>query len=147
MKIAIPVQNGTIDPRLGEAKTFWIIETDGSTVRTRETATASGEGNISAVSLLAAQQVDTLICGEIGLMARNALQMIELTLVPGCTGDAEQALQNFLSGKAQGDPSILDVEIPMDENDPMQCMHDCAKCSGCGDPEMLEIIQKHIPEA
>ena len=29
---------------------------------------------------------------------------------------------------------------PEDPDDPMACMHDCAKCSGCGPSELLKQI-------
>lgn len=148
MVIAIPTQNGQIDPRLGEAIewTFVTVSDDGKRFE-KQTAAAPGDGVVSVVNLLAERQAGVLICGELGLMARSALQMMELTLVPGCTGSADAAVERYLKGEPQGDPSILSVEIEMDENDPMQCMHDCAKCGGCGDPEVLKAIQKRIPEA
>lgn len=148
MKIAVPTKNGQIDPRLGEA-TEWtfVTVTDGGKGFQKETVSAPGEGVVSVVSLLAKQQAEVLICGELGLMARSALQMMELELVPGCEGSADTAVDRYVKGERQGDPSILEIEIEMDENDPMQCMHDCAKCGGCGDPEVLKAIQKRIPEA
>lgn len=147
MKIAIPTQNGQIDPHLGEA-TEWTFVTvsDGGKAFEKETVPAPGDGVVSVVNLLAARQAGALICGELGLMARSALQMMELQLVPGCEGSADAAIDRFLKGEPQGDPSILEVTIEMDENDPMQCMHDCAKCGGCGDPEVLDAIKKRIPE-
>lgn len=147
MKIAIPSQNGNINPELGKATEFTIITTENKIVQTTELMPARGEGNIAAVSFLADVQADVLICGEIGLMARNALQMIELILVPGCTGDVQKAVSNFLAGIKQGDSSILDVEVEMDENDPMQCMSDCSKCGGCSDSEMLKKVQQNLPKA
>lgn len=145
-KIAIPVKNGQIDPDLGRATAFLLVTAEDGHEVLRETVAAPGEGNVSVVNLLAGAGATTLICGELGLMARSAFQMMELELIPGCLGDADEAVETYLRGEAQGDPSILSVEIKMDENDPMQCMHDCSKCGGCGDPEMLEKIRKNIPE-
>ncbi len=145
-KIAIPVKNGQIDPDLGRATAFLLVTAQAGRELSRETLAAPGEGNVSVVNLLAGVGATALICGELGLMARSAFQMMELELIPGCLGDADEAVATYLRGEAQGDPSILSVEIQMDENDPMQCMHDCAKCGGCGDPELLEKIRKNIPE-
>lgn len=145
MIIALPTKNGEIDPHLGQAKEFTLVTVSGKQYE-KQYFSVPGDGHISVVNFLAKHQVSVLICGELGLMARSALQMMELELVPGCEGDADSAITKYLNGERQGDPSILSVEITMDENDPMQCMHDCAKCGGCGDPEMLEILQKHIPE-
>lgn len=145
MKIAVAAKDGQIAQNLGTCAQFTLVTVndDGSFVKTSHAMTDTG--NISVVSMLAQQQVDVLICGELGLMTRSALQMIEITIVPGCTGDVDVAIDKFLRQEPQGDPSILAVEIEMDEDDPMQCMHDCAKCSGCGG-EIPEAVRKRIPE-
>ncbi len=145
-KIAVPVKNGQIDPDLGRANAFLLVTAEEGRELSRETVDAPGEGTVSVVNLLAGVGATTLICGELSLMARSAFQMMELEIIPGCLGDADTAVATHLRGEAQGDPSILAVEIQMDENDPMQCMHDCANCGGCGDPELLKHIQKEIPE-
>ena len=46
----------------------------------------------------------------------------------------------FLVGEKQGDPTILEIGREEDPDDPMACMHDCAKCSGCGPSELLKQI-------
>lgn len=148
MRIAVPTENGRIAAQLGQAKEFTVVTVseDGKAFQ-KETVPAPGDGTIAAVKLLAEQKADVLICGTLGLMARSAFEMIEIELVPGCEGDADTAITRYLAGEAQGDPSILQVEIEMDENDPMQCMHDCAKCAGCGAGMPIpEAVKKHIPE-
>jgi len=61
-------------------------------------------------------------------------------LVPGCEGSAEESVAKFLVGEKQGDPTILEIGREEDPDDPMACMHDCAKCSGCGPSELLKQI-------
>ena len=92
--------------------------------------------------LMSTEKVDVLICGTLGLAARNALELIGVLLIPGCEGSAEEAVAKFLVGEAQGDPTILQIAREDDPDDPMACMHDCAKCAGCGPIEIL----KNIPE-
>lgn len=148
MKIAVPSENGRIFAQLGQAKEFTVVTVseDGRYFE-KETVPATGDGVVSAVSFMAEHKVDTLICGELGLMARSAFEMIEIELVPGCEGSADEAISKYLAGEEQGDPSILSVEVEMDENDPMRCMHDCAKCGGCGtDMPVPEAVKKRIPE-
>ncbi len=145
MKLAIPTNVDQIAPQLGQATCFTIVTlTAEKEVITQETVPARGEGHISVVDFLATHGIDVLLCGEIGLMTRSALQMMDLTLIPGCQGAVAQAIETFCRGEAQGDASILDVEIIMDENDPMQCMHDCAKCNGCGDSALIEKINAQM---
>lgn len=145
MRIAVPTENDSIAQNMGRCLTFTLVDAQDDGIQTRETVTLEREGNISVVTMLAERKVDTLICGELGLMTRSAMQMIEIELVPGCTGSVDTAIENYLAGKAQGDPSILAVEIVMDENDPMQCMKDCASCHGCHtDTKNLQELKEHI---
>ena len=81
-----------------------------------------------------------MICGSLGLAIRNALEMIGVLLVPGCEGSAEEAVAKFLVGEKQGDPTLLEIGREEDPDDPMACMHDCAKCAGCGPSEILKQI-------
>ena len=74
-----------------------------------------------------------LVCGE-------QQEMIGVLLVPGCEGPAEEAVAKFLVGEKQGDPTLLEIGREEDPDDPMACMHDCAKCSGCGPSELLKSI-------
>ena len=76
----------------------------------------------------------------LGLALRNALEMIGVLLVPGCEGAAEEAVAKFLVGEKQGDPTLLEIGREEDPDDPMACMHDCAKCAGCGPIEILRQI-------
>ena len=145
MKIAVPLENGAIAPELGESTSFAIFTAQDGKILSRENITLPAAGSTAVVSMIARQQINTLICGGLGLMTRSALQMIEVELIPMCTGDAETAAAKYLRGEAQGDPSILAVEPVEDENDPMQCMHDCAKCGGCGG-DIPESVRAQLPK-
>ncbi len=145
MKIAIPTQNTEIAPNMGKCRTFTLIDVQEDGSFSKNAITLEHEGNIPVVSMLADQKVDTLICGEIGLMTRSAMEMIEIELIPGCSGNVDAAVSRYLAGEPQGDPSILSVEITMDENDPMQCMHDCANCHSCHvSNETLQQVQEKL---
>ncbi len=145
MRIAIPTQDTDIAPNMGKCRTFTLIDVQDDGSFSKEHVTLEHEGNIPAVSMLADRKVDTLICGEIGLMTRSAMEMIEIELIPGCSGNVDTAVTRYLAGEPQGDPSILSVEITMDENDPMQCMHDCASCRGCHvSEETLQQVQEKL---
>ena len=69
-----------------------------------------------------------------------AVAILGVLLVPGCEGSAEEAVAKFLVGEKQGDPTLLEIGREEDPDDPMACMHDCAKCSGCGPSELLKSI-------
>ena len=103
-------------------------------------AEVRGTSTTDLIKLASMEQIDVLICGSLGLAIRNALEMIGVLLVPGCEGSAEESVAKFLVGEKQGDPTILEIGREEDPDDPMACMHDCAKCSGCGPSELLKQI-------
>ena len=49
-------------------------------------------------------------------------------------------MAKFIVGEKQGDPTLLEIGREEDPDDPMACMHDCAKCAGCGPIEILKQI-------
>lgn len=142
MNIGIAYKDGKICENLGECETFLVIGTEGNTPVSKNISKVEEKGHMSILKLVSKEKIDVLICGSLGLAARNALEMIGVLLVPGCEGSAEEAAAKFLVGEKQGDPSILELAREEDPDDPMACMHDCAKCAGCGPIEIL----KKIPE-
>ena len=115
MNIGVAYENGRIAKNLGDCREVLIITTEGR------------------------EPVGKRIAGIAGT-SRNALEMLGVLLVPGCEGSAEESVAKFLVGEKQGDPTILEIGREEDPDDPMACMHDCAKCSGCGPSELLKQI-------
>lgn len=131
MKLAIAAENNRIHQELGKCTDFLIFTIEDGQIKDRKQS-KSLQGHIALMSFFAENGIDALICGKIGLNTRNALQMIGITLVPGCAGDVMEAAENFLAGKQQGDPAILSDTSDQDPDDPLSCLHDCAKCTlGC----------------
>ena len=58
------------------------------------------------VTLLKANQVDTLICGGIGGGAQNALAQAGIKLFGGCSGNADQAVEALLEGQLNYDADV-----------------------------------------
>lgn len=143
MNIAVSYENGQVCDHLGKCREFLIVTAEDGMPTGKRLVPCAGDGHAAVLKLMGEQKVDVLICGTLGLAARNALELIGVLLIPGCTGSAEEAVAKFLVGEAQGDPTILTVAREEDPDDPLACMHDCAKCAGCGPIEIL----KKIPEA
>ena len=80
MKIAVTYDNGLLD--------------------------TNGNGHSALVTLLKANQVDTLICGGIGGGAKNALAEAGIELYGGACGDADAQVTSFLNGNLQYNPNI-----------------------------------------
>ena len=58
----------------------------------------NGSGHGALAGFLAAQKVDSLICGGIGPGAQMALAEAGIQLYAGCTGDADQRVAELLAG-------------------------------------------------
>lgn len=132
MKIAIAQQDGTITQKLTDCHAFMVIEFDAKRNPTSRALVEVGAGSIALLTFAGKAEIDVLICGEMGIGSRNALESLGVILVPGAQGDATQAAVDFLCGALRGDQAFLDAQREEDPNDPMSCMHDCAKCGGCG---------------
>ena len=140
MNIAVAYDNGQIAGNLGSCKTFLIVTVEGKEPTGKRLAAVDGEGTTALLKLASLEKLDVLICGSLGLAIRNALEMIGILLVPGCEGSPEEAVAKFIVGEKQGDPTLLEIGREEDPDDPMACMHDCAKCAGCGPSEILKQI-------
>ena len=139
MNIGVAYDGGQIAKNLGECRTFLIVSAEGQTPTGKRLVTAEGASTTELLKLASMEKVNVLICGSLGLAMRNALEMIGVLLVPGCEGAAEEAVAKFLVGEKQGDPTLLEIGREEDPDDPMACMHDCAKCAGC---EPIEILRQ-----
>lgn len=138
MNIGVAYDNGQIAKNLGECRTFLIVSVEDKLPVGKRLANVEGARVTDMVKAMSMEGVDVLICGSLGLAVRNALEMIGILLVPGCEGSAEEAVAKFLVGEKQGDPTLLEIGREEDPDDPMACMHDCAKCAGCGPIEVLK---------
>nr|WP_295945198.1 NifB/NifX family molybdenum-iron cluster-binding protein [uncultured Agathobaculum sp.] len=140
MNIGVAYDNGQIAKNLGGCRTFLVVSTEGQTPTGKHLAETDDDNTTALLKLASMEKLDVLICGSLGLAIRNALEMIGVLLVPGCEGPAEEAVAKFLVGEKQGDPALLEIGREEDPDDPMACMHDCARCAGCGPIELLKQI-------
>lgn len=140
MNIGVAYDNGQIARNLGGCRTFLVVSTEGQTPTGKHLAETDDDNTTALLKLASMEKLDVLICGSLGLAIRNALEMIGVLLVPGCEGPAEEAVAKLLVGEKQGDPTLLEIGREEDPDDPMACMHDCAKCAGCGPIELLKQI-------
>ena len=140
MNIGVAYDNGQIAQNLGGCRTFLVVTTEGQNPTGKHLAKAEDDNTTALLKLASMEKLDVMICGSLGLAIRNALEMIGVLLVPGCDGSAEEAVAKFLVGEKQGDPTLLEIGREEDPDDPMACMHDCAKCAGCGPSEILKQI-------
>lgn len=140
MNIGVAYENGRIAKNLATAVRCSLSPLRAGEPVGKRIAGIAGTSATDLIKFAGLEQIDVLICGSLGLATRNALEMLGVLLVPGCEGSAEESVAKFLVGEKQGDPTILEIGREEDPDDPMACMHDCAKCSGCGPSELLKQI-------
>ena len=66
----------------------------------------NGSGHGALAVLLKEEDVDTLICGGIGVGAQNALADANITVYGGVQGEADVAVNDFIAGKLAYDPAV-----------------------------------------
>ncbi len=99
MKIAVTYENGEVFQHFGHSEQFKIYEVQDGKIAGAEVVDTNGSGHGALAGFLQAHQVDTLICGGIGMGAKNALAEAGITLYGGVSGNADQAVQALLDGK------------------------------------------------
>jgi len=107
MKIAVTYENGQVFQHFGHCESFKIYDVEGQTVKSSEIVSAIGSGHGALAGFLQVHGVDTLICGGIGGGARVALAQIGITLYPGVSGSADEAVNALLSGSLDYNPDTV----------------------------------------
>jgi predicted Fe-Mo cluster-binding NifX family protein len=100
MKIALPVQGGSINEHFGHSENFEIytISTE-KIIETITPVTSEGCGCHSGIAeILAEQGVSVMLAGNIGGGAINHLNEFGIEVVRGCYGPADLAVRAYLDG-------------------------------------------------
>ena len=106
MKIAVTYCDGQIFQHFGHTAQFKVYDvTDGCITSTSIVDTGSS-GHGALAGLLKLIQADVLICGGIGGGAQMALAEAGIQLYGGVTGDADDAVADFLAGQLAYNPCV-----------------------------------------
>ena len=104
MKIAVTHLDGNVFGHFGHSEEFKSYEVDGGEVKSAEVVAAPANGHGALAGFLASLGADVLICGGIGMGARVALAEAGITVYGGVDGNADEAVNAFLSGTLAFDP-------------------------------------------
>jgi len=99
MKIAIPVFEKRISPRLDFAPGFGLYDIEGERITASREISCEGWSDCERVSKLKGLGVDTLICGGIPGYLQNTLTNRGIKVIPWVAGDVNDALSLFLRGE------------------------------------------------
>ena len=105
MKIAVTYENGKIFQHFGHTAQFKVYEVEGGKVVDSFVVDTNGSGHGALGGFLFGQGVDELICGGIGGGAQMALDNAGIKLFGGVSGDADEAVELFLSGVLEYNPA------------------------------------------
>ncbi|MGN1030907.1 MAG: NifB/NifX family molybdenum-iron cluster-binding protein [Butyricicoccaceae bacterium] len=131
MKIAAVYKDGEIQTKLSDNAEIMVVTVENGEPVNKEIVPMAEDEMVSVLFKLASNQVDVFIAGEVGMSIQSAMRMMGVQMILGCHGSPIDNIAGYLSGEQIGDPSKIIYPPEMDEDDPMQCMHDCSKCSGC----------------
>lgn len=106
MKIAVTYESGLIFQHFGHTAAFKIYEVENNEVKSARVVETGGSGHGALAGFLAQQGVDVLICGGIGGGAQMALANAGIKLFGGVRGDADDAVEAFLSGDLLYNPCV-----------------------------------------
>ena len=104
MRIAVTYENGQVFQHFGHTEQFKIYDVADGKVVSAQVVDTMGSGHGALAGFLAAQQIDSLICGGIGGGAQMALTEAGIRLYAGIQGSADEAVAALLAGKLNYDP-------------------------------------------
>lgn len=99
MRIAVAYDEAEVFQHFGHTEQFKIYELTDGRITGKKIVDTDGSGHGALVGFLKEQGVDALICGGIGMGAKNALQEAGIALYGGVSGKADSAVEAFLEGK------------------------------------------------
>ena len=106
MKIAVTYESGLIFQHFGHTAAFKIYEVENGDIKSSDVVDTNGHGHGALADFLKALGVEVLICGGIGGGAQMALNNAGIKFYGGVQGDADDAVEAFLSGTLQYNPCV-----------------------------------------
>ena len=98
MKIAITCENNQVFQHFGHTPGFALFEIADGRIVNEKMLSSGSSGHGALATLLALEQVDTLICGGIGGGAINALGNAGIKVIGGAAGDVREVAAAFAAG-------------------------------------------------
>lgn len=127
MKIAVTYDNGQIFQHFGHTENFKIFNIENNEVISSYIVNTNGNGHGALSGFLNEENVDILICGGIGMGAQNALTSVGIKFFGGVSGDADKAVENYLSGNLDFNPNVKCNHHEHEHNNHSDCGN-----HGCG---------------
>ena len=105
MKIAITYENGNVFQHFGHTEQFKIYNIDNGKVVSSTIVSTGGKSHGALVDILKEHSVEKLICGGIGVGAKQALAEAGIILFGGTSGNTDEQLDALLCGELKYNPN------------------------------------------
>ena len=129
MRIAVTFENGNVFGHFGHTEQFKFYDVEEGRIVKEKIVPTDGSGHGALAGFLAGHNVDTLICGGIGMGAQNALTAAGIRFFAGVTGSADAAAKALAEGKLEYNPNArCDHHEHHDDN----CGHEQCADHHCG---------------
>lgn len=102
MRVAATYEDGEVFQHFGRTQQFKVYDVEDGKVVSSQVQGTGGKGHGELVGVLRSLGVSALICGGLGGGAMQGLEASGIRVVPGCSGDADAAVQAFLEGRLEG---------------------------------------------
>ena len=106
MRIAVTYENGMVFQHFGHTQQFKVYDVQDGKVISAQVVDTNGSGHGALAGVLSALNADILICGGIGGGAQMALAAANIRLYGGVSGEADKAVEAFLSGQLDFNPNV-----------------------------------------
>ncbi|MGN1334204.1 MAG: DUF134 domain-containing protein [Anaerovoracaceae bacterium] len=106
MRIAVTYENGQIFQHFGHTEHFKVYDVQDGKIISQKLIDTNGSGHGALAGFLAANEVDTLICGGIGGGAQTALKEAGIRLYGGVSGDADDAVKALIEENLRYNPDV-----------------------------------------
>lgn len=133
MNIAVTYENGSVFQHFGKTEQFKVYQVEDNTVITSRLVTTNGTGHEALADFLKENEIEVVLCGGLGDGMQAALNLVGIEVVSGLQGDADAAVEAYLSGTLES----AGVNCHHDEGD-CSCGGDCGGCCGCHGAPAIE---------
>ncbi len=131
MRIAVTYEQGNIGQHFGRTEQFKAYDVVDGKGTDSQIIDTSGTGHGALAGFLRVADVETLICGGIGMGARNALSEAGINLLPGVMGKADEAVESYLAGSLEYDPNTACHHHDHEHGEGHECHHGSCGGGGC----------------
>lgn len=125
MIIAVTCDKGLVFQHFGHTPEFAIFAANGKQIESERFIECGESGHGALAGLLAAENVDVLICGGIGGGAISALTTAGIKIVGGATGNVRGVVGAYLAGTLN-----VNANFRCHHHDGEE--HDCSSHHTCG---------------